>query len=273
MEKSTFIDVDQVSSQKQDIIFYDCRYRLTEPEWGRKQYLDSHIPGAFYMDLNGDLSSPVSENGGRHPLPDLDKFSKKLADTGLGPGKLAICYDDNLSGAARLWFLLNYLGHHDAVILNGGFDAWKSGGKLVSKEIPVPKEKGTFRMNIDQKRIVPMETVKKSIGKAQIIDVREEIRYLGKEEPIDKKAGRIPGAINLPYNELMNGAFLKPKKELEKILGTVDNHAILYCGSGVTSCIPYAVLKMFGKEPLLYLGSFSDWISYEENKVDTGNPS
>ena len=270
MQEKTFIDAAGAAEIRNKAIFYDCRYRLTDAKWGEREYREGHIPGAYYFDLNRDLAGKVDADGGRHPMPDLETFREKLENTGLTDDMTVICYDDNLSGAARMWFLLNFIGHNDTYILNGGIDAWRKYGAPTTKNVPAHKIDGRISMKPDRSILVDMDKVRGSIGKSQIIDVRDEIRYLGKSEPIDRIPGRIPGSINLPFQNLMNGSYLKSEEELRTILKSAQNNSILYCGSGVTSCVTFAVLKMLGKKPVLYLGSYSDWISHADNSVEQG---
>jgi len=251
-----------------DFIIYDCRYRLTEPEWGREQYEKGHIPGAFFFDLNKDMASDVGAHGGRHPLPDIDEFVSKLESTGLKDGGKVICYDDNLSGAARMWFLLKYIGFDSALILNGGIQGWiQMGGRLESGN----RERnlnGKLHINLRENLVVDHEFIHENRDKMEIVDAREEYRYRGESEPIDKIAGRIPGSINVPYMNLVDGPYFKDVDEIKKSFREIDKTPVLYCGSGVTSCINYFALDMLGMHPLLYAGSYSDWISYEENPVE-----
>ncbi len=270
MQEDIFIDAEVASKIIDTVIYYDCRYRLAESDWGEGEYRKGHIPGAYFFDLNRDLAGKVDVEGGRHPLPDLEIFKEKLEKTGLTDNTTAICYDDNLSGASRMWFLLNFIGHSNTFILNGGIEAWKRVGDPVETNIPSHRINGKISLKLNNSILVDMDKVRESIGKYQIIDVRDETRFLGKSEPIDRIPGRIPGSINLPFQNLMNGAYLKSEEELRDILKSAEDNTILYCGSGVTSCVTFAVLKMLGKNPVLYLGSYSDWISHKGNNVEHG---
>ncbi len=270
MPEKIFIDAERASKIIDNVIFYDCRYRLTESDFGEREYKKAHIPGAYFFDLNRDLAGKVDVEGGRHPMPDLEIFKEKLEIAGLTDETTAICYDDNLSGAARMWFLLNLIGHNNTFILNGGIEAWKSIGAPVTANIPSHRIDGKISLKLNKSILVDMDKVRESIGKYQIIDVRDETRFLGRSEPIDRIPGRIPGSINIPFQNLINGSYLKSDEELRDILKLAENDTILYCGSGVTSCVTFAVLKMLGKNPLLYLGSYSDWISRKDNNVELG---
>lgn len=250
------------------VIVYDCRYRLTEPEWGYNKYTEGHIPGAFFFDLNRDMASEVKEHGGRHPLPDLNIFKQKLESTGLNDDTAVVCYDDNLSGAARMWFLLKYIGHDNCYILNGGIEAWTSSGGKLEKGQRISNLKGKVTLRIRRDLVADHRFIRENKDQIELIDARENYRYRGESEPIDKIPGRIPGSINIPYLELIKGAEFKGEEELRKIFKEVDKRPVNYCGSGVTSCINYFIMDSLEMSPMLYVGSYSDWISFEENPIE-----
>lgn len=253
----------------------DCRFSLTEPEKGKSEYLQSHLPGAVFFDLETDLSSPVQFHGGRHPLPILKEFIAKLENAGIDKDKLVVAYDYGEGAyAARFWWMLQYLGHENVYVLDGGFKGWVEGEYPVTKEIP-SFEKTKFHFRIQPELLATTEEVKevveKQLSSKILIDSREEKRYLGLEEPIDKKAGRIPGAINKPWMEGLSRNRYKSVVEQKQRFVNVDpnKEIIVYCGSGVTAAPNYLALREAGFEKVkLYVGSFSDWISYEENKIE-----
>ena len=181
-----------------NLIIIDCRFSLADPELGKKQYQESHIPGAFYLDLNQDLSNPVQEHGGRHPLPNLEKLAQKLAIIGVKYQEtFIVAYDDSrFAFASRLWWLLTYMGHEKVALLDGGFSGWQK-EYPVTNEIPT-QNNGFFQPQIQAKIVVDIETVKskKDLSRVILVDSRDSDRYLGKYEPIDPIAGHIPGAVN-----------------------------------------------------------------------------
>ena len=239
---------------------------------GKKQYQASHIHGSYYLDLNEDLSSPVGEHGGRHPLPKISDLAQKLECMGIGSGKtLVVAYDDSAGCfASRLWWLLRYLGHDKVAILNGGFTAWQQAGYGVTAMVPQPR-KGNFTPQVLPEMLVDMETVnrEKDLPGVALVDSREGDRFLGEREPIDKIAGHIPGAVNYPWREIIDahGYILPPeaqKQRWEK-LAKADK-LIVYCGSGVTACMNLLSLELANiNTGKLYAGSWSDWISYQGN--------
>jgi thiosulfate/3-mercaptopyruvate sulfurtransferase len=260
---------------EQNVRIVDCTFSLADPQKGRQEYENNHIPGACYFDLDVDLSGEVTEHGGRHPMPDLEGFIHKLELAGIDENTTVISYDQGEGAfAARFWWLLQYLGHEKVFVLNGGFKGWREGNYPVTSEVPT-FNKTTFQPAIVHDLLASMAEVK-AVADGQnsnivLIDSREERRYLGLEEPIDKKAGRIPGAINRPWFEGLNAGYYKPSEIQKQRFSEInpEKEIIVYCGSGVTAAPNFLALKEAGFEKVkLYLGSFSDWISYQENKIE-----
>ncbi|MBW4578788.1 MAG: sulfurtransferase [Tildeniella nuda ZEHNDER 1965/U140] len=252
----------------------DCRFSLMQPTLGREQYQAGHIPGAFYLDLNQDLSSPVGEHGGRHPLPDMAQLSSRLTamgvDSTLDEPTLVVAYDDSrLAFASRLWWLLRYLGHDRVAVLDGGFAGWNAAGYAVTQTVPVPKT-GAFVPRSRPDQVVTMEQVKaqKDLPGVVLVDSREAERYRGEREPIDPIAGHIPGAVNYPW-QTVTGAdgyvrSIEAQGERWETLRSAQE-IFVYCGSGVTACVNLLSLELAGIQTgKLYAGSWSDWCSYEK---------
>ncbi|WP_342042796.1 sulfurtransferase [Bacillus sp. OTU2372] len=254
----------------------DCRFSLAEPQKGKINYLQSHLPGAVYFDLEQDLSGTVGDHGGRHPLPDVDVFVNKLENAGINHEITVIAYDDGEGAfAARFWWLLKYLGHENVYVLDGGFKNWLKADFPVTADIPTFKRED-FRLSLRSELLAIYEEVKAAVAKQDkvLIDSREAKRYLGLEEPIDKKAGHIPGALNKPWMEgLRGGRYLPNSVQMQRFSDLDLNQPIIvYCGSGVTAVPNFLALKQAGfKNVKLYVGSFSDWISYEENKIESSS--
>ncbi|MGN7177969.1 sulfurtransferase [Paenibacillus sp. FSL R5-0490] len=253
----------------------DCRFKLGSPGEGRSLYDHSHIPHAVYFDLEKDLSGPVAEHGGRHPLPDPALLKKVLEKAGISRDTTVIAYDGGEGAfAARFWWLLRYLGHEKVLVLNGGYKDWAESDYPLTKEVP-SMERADFNIDLQPDIFASYEEVKSVAGNqesAVLIDSREEKRYLGLEEPIDKKAGHIPGAINKVWLEAYkNGRFKDAEVQENRFAGIdKDQPIIVYCGSGVTAAPNFLALKEAGyKHVKLYAGSFSDWISYDSNKIGT----
>jgi thiosulfate/3-mercaptopyruvate sulfurtransferase len=253
----------------------DCRFSLAAPQKKQEEYREGHIPGASYFDLEQDLSGSVGDHGGRHPLPDLAELVTKLENAGISNHTTVIAYDDGEGAfAARFWWLLQYLGHGDVYVLDGGLNGWLEGNYPLTTDLP-DFEKGKFHPNLNAELIADTEEVKAFVQNQPediiLIDSREEKRYLGLEEPIDKKAGHIPGAINKPWMEGLRSGQYIPAAEQKQRFSDVNSgkEIIVYCGSGVTATPNFLALKEAGFEKVkLYVGSFSDWISYDVNKIE-----
>ncbi len=255
-------------SASENIVIVDCRFSLADPQLGRQQYLQGHIPGAYYLDLNQDLASPVQVHGGRHPLPQIETLAVRLSRMGVTDSTLVVAYDDSrFAFAARLWWLLKYMGHDRVAVLDGGFAAYQAAGLGVTSESPavrhgllVPKlrpELVVDRVGVQQRQTQP---------NVKLVDSREGERYRGEREPIDPVAGHIPGAINYPWQQVTeDGGQLRSPQDLSAYwsgLATADE-IIVYCGSGVTACVNLLALEAAGiKTGKLYPGSWSDWCSY-----------
>jgi thiosulfate/3-mercaptopyruvate sulfurtransferase len=258
-----------------NIRIVDCRFSLVKPKEGALEYEASHLPGAVFFDLEKDLSGAVSDHGGRHPLPNLKDFVTKLQLAGIDEHTTVIAYDNGEGAfAARFWWMLQYLGHEKVFVLDGGFKAWNEAHYPVTAEVPGFR-KAIYTTHIKPELLALVEDVRAVVdgqdGETVLIDSREEKRYLGLEEPIDKKAGRIPGAMNKPWFEGLTGGYYKSAEEQNKRFSDVpfEKEIIVYCGSGVTAAPNFLALKEAGFEKVkLYLGSFSDWISYEDNKIE-----
>lgn len=252
----------------------DCRFALGKPDMGKTEYDRDHIPSAVFFDLERDLSGSVQVHGGRHPLPDISVLKKRLEDSGISRSTTVIAYDDGHSaGAARFIWILMYLGHTKVFLLNGGYAAWKESNYPITSDIPAFK-RADFLININENLAASYEEVVRFTQNASktLIDSREIQRYMGREEPIDKKAGHIPGAIHYFWEDSFEKGSFLPREEQKKRFSPLDpdQEVIVYCGSGITAAVNFIALKEAGfKEVKLYTGSFSDWISYEENPVIT----
>lgn len=251
------------------VVIVDCRFSLADPQLGKQQYQVSHISGAYHLDLKEDLSSPVEEHGGRHPLPKPTELAEKLSAIGVNSQKtLVVAYDDShLAFAARLWWLLRYLGHEQVAVLDGGFTGWQKAGYPVTNVIPSSRM-ATFVPQVQMHMVVDITAVKsrKDLPNVVLVDSRERDRYLGDREPIDKIAGHIPGAINYPWQEVIDTAgYLLPLQQQNRRWSDIENaeEILVYCGSGVTACVNLLSLDLAGIHTAkLYPGSWSDWISY-----------
>ncbi|MBE9096533.1 sulfurtransferase [Tychonema sp. LEGE 07203] len=258
------------NTENPQVIIIDCRFSLADPELGQKQYQESHIPGAGYLDLNQDLASAVGDRGGRHPLPNIAELAAKLSAIGINSGEtLVVAYDDSrLAFAARLWWLLRYMGHGKVALLDGGFSGWKAAGYPVTSSLP-DRPDGKFVPELQRDMAVEFEAVKerKDLPDRVLVDSRESERYAGLREPIDPIAGHIPGAVNYPWQEVTDETgkvrSASEQKQRWTELGKAEE-IIVYCGSGVTACVNLLSLEIAGiPDAKLYVGSWSDWCSYQ----------
>ncbi|CAM2975972.1 sulfurtransferase [Paenibacillus sediminis] len=259
-----------------DQVIVDCRFELGHKGAGRSAFEEAHIPGAVYLDLEQDLSDPVTEHGGRHPLPDVTRLAKRLGQLGIDLTTRVVAYDDQGGAmASRLWWLLRYMGHTNVFVMDEGFTAWKDGRYPVSQEQPITIPK-TFVPNLQPDMLAHVDDVRKAIkeNSALLIDSRDPRRFAGIEETMDKAAGHIPGAVNKFWRNLLDDKLHWKsseliKKQFEDI--PADQQVIVYCGSGVTACPNVIALQEAGYDKVkLYAGSWSDWISYKDNPIATG---
>ncbi len=250
-----------------DWVIIDCRHELSDAAAGRTQYRRSHIPGAYFLDAAEDLAAPLTGSNGRHPLPGVDLFAKRLAGVNLGPGKQAIAYDaQGGMFAARLWWMLRWLGHDAAAVLDGGWDKWVAEGRPVTAASPPPAT-GTFRPS-EGKGAVDANFVLASLDNAEVtlLDARSPDRYRGENETLDPVGGHIPGALNRFFRDNLepSGEF-KPRERLRGeftalLKGRRLEGLVHYCGSGVSACHNVLAMEIAGlPSGRLYPGSWSEW--------------
>lgn len=260
-----FITSEQLKTQLAKVVLFDCRFNLTNKTLGSEQYRTGHIPGAYYLDLEKDLSAETDTHGGRHPLPDVETLSKKLRAAGINKHSTIVVYDDSrMAYAARAWWLLRYYGHQQVVILDGGFNGWINSGGAIDRRDPTLKN-GNFKATVQQDWIVNREDILQAGSSVTLIDSREAKRYRGEEEPIDPVAGHIPGALNYVWQDVTTEQGFIHSDEVQRqrwIDLTERDDLVVYCGSGVTACVNLLSLEMSGVKAKLYPGSWSDWCSY-----------
>jgi thiosulfate/3-mercaptopyruvate sulfurtransferase len=248
-------------------VIIDCRFSLADPEQGRALYQQGHIPGAHYLDLNRDLSGPVGEYGGRHPLPDPAVFAATMAGCGVGPETEVLVYDDSrLAFAARLWWLMRSLGYRPPRLLNGGYRAFLDAGGRPDAVVPETQPCAAIAA-VGFSGYCDIEGLRTAQGEgALLVDSREERRYQGLEEPIDPVAGHIPGAINRPWQGVTSTDGLVCDLSGQQAHwgdALQAEHLVVYCGSGVTACVNLFSLALLGRDDAtLYAGSWSDWCAY-----------
>jgi len=258
----------------------DCRFTLSDPEAGLNAYRRSRIPGARYLHLEDDLSGPRTEFSGRHPLPDPDAFSRTLAQAGVGRDRQVIIYDDSFGSiAARLWWMLRWLGHEAVALLDGGFQKWQREKRELESVHPGAHGEGEPRARPERGQWVSAAEVERIVGRDnfRLVDARAPERFSGEMEPFDPVAGHIPGAVNRPWedNVDVDGTLLSPEElrmEFAPLLGNVPPERVIHvCGSGVTACHNLLAMEVAGlKGSRLYPGSWSEWIADPRHPVALG---
>jgi thiosulfate/3-mercaptopyruvate sulfurtransferase len=250
------------------LVVVDCRYVLGQPGAGRPLWLEGHIPGAAFLDVDRDLAGEPGDRG-RHPLPDAKDFEAAADRAGIGSTSRVVAYDEaGEGGAARLWWLLRHFGHDEAAVLNGGLAAWREEGAPLEAdaraEPPASEERAEaghppakHPFTAKQRTNDTASAEELSATNPRLLDARAPERYRGETEPIDPVAGHIPGAVNVFFAEIApKGRFL-PEAELRERLG--DEPFVAYCGSGITACTLVLAGELAGVEGRLYPGSWSEW--------------
>jgi thiosulfate/3-mercaptopyruvate sulfurtransferase len=251
-------------------VVVDCRFDLGDTGAGYRDYLEAHIPGAFYAHLDDDLSSPITVNSGRHPLPNEDNFAALLSRIGWQPGARLVAYD-NAGGsiAARLWWLMKYFGHDCAGLLDGGIAAWQAAGYELEGGRVTTNRKSPVALNAKSEMVTSTDQIfaNQESNDMILVDVRSSERFSGQIEPIDPVAGHVPGALNYPLQlSLSHEGRFKPAQQIRgSLLGLLKGHpakeVVFMCGSGVTACHTVFAAQLAGlKRSKLYAGSWSEWI-------------
>jgi thiosulfate/3-mercaptopyruvate sulfurtransferase len=244
------------------LVVVDCRWTLGKPGVGRRAWLEGHIPGAAFLDVDEDLAAEPGGRG-RHPLPDAADFEAAANRAGIRATSRVVAYDEaGEGGAVRLWWLLRHFGHDDAAVLNGGLAAWREeGGPLeaASEEAGAVAitESDPFVARQREDDTVDARELTAATPTPRLLDARAPERYRGETEPIDAIAGHIPGARNVPFAELAPQGRFPPPDQLEERVG--DQPFVAYCGSGITACTLVLAAELAGVEARLYPGSWSEW--------------
>ncbi len=262
-----------------DWVIVDCRFDLADSTWGKSQYQTSHISGAIYAHLDSDLSSPIIPAvTGRHPLPDIDELVEKLSAWGIDQLKQVIIYDqDGGMFAARLWWLLRWLGHEKVAVLDGGWQKWNKDGLPTNNEVQI-KRAAAFIPHLQTGMEATVKDVIACLAnpKARLLDARGADRFRGENETLDPVAGHIPGAISAPFmdnlatNGTMHSVPILNERFNNLLDKTLAKDAVIYCGSGVTAAHNILAMVHAGMdEPRLYAGSWSHWVTDPSRPVST----
>lgn len=279
---SPLIDAQTLAETLEDPgwVVVDCRFRLTEPEAGRSLYRDGHIPGARYAHLDEDLAAAPQTGEGRHPLPSPEDFAATLRGWGVSSSTNVVAYDD-ASGAvaARLWWMLRWVGHDSVFVLDGGIQAWERAGLTLDDATPAW---GLGDFSIRQVRnewVVPTSEISNELARgAALVDARARERFAGESEPLDPVAGHVPGAVNYPFSAALGpDGFLRDAADLQRELRPFAERPrglIAMCGSGVTACHLLLAARTAGLgDGRVYIGSWSEWINDTSRAIATGKDS
>lgn len=271
MSFTTLISAAQLAANlhKPDWVVFDCRFSLADNKAGLEAYQKGHLPGARYVHLNNDLSSAITPQSGRHPLPDFAELAHKLGHWGVGARSQVVVYDD-ASGAfaGRLWWLLRCMGHDQVAVLDGGIKQWLKRDLPVTSALPEVMPRA-FRPYLDQSQWLTVDQLEQALAHDanKLVDARSAERYQGLQEPIDPVAGHVPKALNRPFQENLDaeGVFL-PAAQLRQSFtallgGGAAEQVVHMCGSGVTACHNLLAMEVAGLTgSKLYAGSWSEWI-------------
>jgi thiosulfate/3-mercaptopyruvate sulfurtransferase len=259
-------------------VVFDCRHDLARPDAGREEYLKSHLPGARFMHMDEDLSGPPTGSNGRHPLPDPAAFAAKLGAAGVGPDSQVVAYDaQGGANAARLWWMLRWLGHDAVAVLDGGLGKWLREERPVSAALPrIASAPFESRPRPDTVDVAFLASHLRDPA-MKLVDARSAERYRGEAEPIDPVAGHIPGSVNRFVREnLGTGGVFKPAAQLraewEAVLAGVPAEGVVHsCGSGVAACHNLLAMEIAGLSgSRLYPGSWSEWCADPHRAVAVG---
>ncbi|MGH8294705.1 MAG: sulfurtransferase [Steroidobacteraceae bacterium] len=272
--------------EDRDLAVIDCRFDLARPQWGREAYASARIPRALYAHLDHDLSGKPSESTGRHPLPPVEEMAERLGRWGIDAQVQVVAYDQGSGAyAARLWWLLHWLGHTRVAVLDGGLAAWQQESRPLdaeARDAPPGRTARRFDARPDGERVVSTPELEGLIAAGRLasadvvlVDARSADRFAGRNETIDPVAGHIPGARNHPFTDNVDaaGRFLDRGTLRERfaktLAGVPPDAAICMCGSGVTACHDLLAMEVAGlKDARLYAGSWSEWIRDPKRPVE-----
>jgi thiosulfate/3-mercaptopyruvate sulfurtransferase len=281
-EPRMLISVTELAGQLEhaDLRVIDCRFDITRPTVGPLEYRAGHVPGALYADLDRDLAAAPTPGSGRHPLPEPAALTALYSRWGIGPGTRVVAYDGSGGAvAARLWWLLRWMGHDSVALLDGGWQAWLAAGLPVSSAVPEPAPV-RFEGSPGHMPVIETDEIQRRLGDPRfvLLDARAPERFRGEVEPIDRVAGHVPGARNHPFqrNLTPDGRFRSPSALREQFAAwqaaAETGQLAAMCGSGVTACHNLFALSLAGLSGArLYAGSWSGWIASGTRPVAVGD--
>ncbi|NFD77466.1 sulfurtransferase [Clostridium botulinum] len=264
--------------EDENIVIIDCRGDLLKDSYGEEVYKKGHIKNAVFADLKEVMSSEEKEHGGRNPLPDIEDFKRNIEKLGINKNTLVVAYDElKIAGAARFCWMLRYVGHTNNYVLDGGINKWITENRKLYIEENNSKEKfdiknEDFNISLNEGIKADVNYIKDNMKKDLIlVDSRTNIRYKGIEEPIDKRAGHIPGAKNIYWKDMLKeDGTVDENKVRENFLPLKDySNIAVYCGSGIDATFNFLLLDEVGIKARVYAGSWSDWITYKDNPIDS----
>ena len=279
-EYKYFVSTDWLKEhlKDEDLFVIDSRFDLFDPaNYGHKAYAEGHIEGAYYFDIDEDITEDKGAHGGRRGTPDAAVLGAKLAAIGVNMDSVIVCYDDTVYSASRTWWQLRYMGYENVCVLNGGYQEWCEKGYPVSREVPASRGQGTFEENKRGEMFACKNCIVAAIKDPDahiIVDSRGPQRYSGEVEPLYSKRGHIPGAINIHYlTNMKDGSVLNligtPEQWKANFAPCLEKEdAILYCGSAIEAAVNFLFLSEIGYAPRLYVGSMSDWVTYDDLEVE-----
>ena len=280
MTYQTIISAEELykNINNRDWYIFDCRFSLSNPTEGETKFNQAHLPTAQFVNMDKDLASAITPKTGRHPLPDPEVFIQKLQSWGVSNSSQVICYDD-LSGAfaARMWWLLKWLGHDDVAVLDGGIDKWNERDLPLETDVHTRTE-GTFSGQASHNMWVKVDYVQQqlTLSKINLIDARTKERFTADDSKTDPVPGHVPGAMSYPFSENLSkqGVFLSKSELSERFVNLYadeQKEVISMCGSGITACHNLLAMRVAGLPMArLYAGSWSEWIKEKSRPVAIG---